>query len=283
MLALITSLRHPGNSNDYSTVGDIFLRSLTAWVRQDDPRFFVVVVGNERPRFPLPPSVRFVQVGFPPPSTHRGPRTGTPAVLRDKGTKLAVGLLAAREREELTHVMFVDSDDFISRRLARFVADHSDEPGWTVTHGWRYNPERRALRPHDGDFYLQCGSSHIVREDLYPQVELPITASQSALYDGFGDRLERWFGSHMYVRDDLGLADLPFPGALYRVGSGEAHSGNSMGSWGRPIASSIADEFGVPATGIVPWRMLRAVLPSAEAFTRRVERMTRRGRREKVR
>ncbi|MDC5697699.1 hypothetical protein OO014_10545 [Intrasporangium calvum] len=271
MLALITSLRHPWNSRDYTEVERIFARSVTSWVRQQSNEFCVVAVGNRVPTVELPGGTRFVQVDFPAPSPHRGPHTGIPAVLRDKGTKLAVGLLAARqEQPDLTHVMFVDADDFVSRRLAGFVAGRRSEPGWTVTDGWRYHAGRRALHRQRGDFHHHCGSSHIVRHDLYPHVDLPLTASQEQLYAAFGDRLERWLGSHLHVHDDLPLTPLPFPGALYRVGTGEAHSGTSMGGFGRPVPRGVAEEFGVEPTPLTPWSLARAVLPSSAAITTRV-------------
>ncbi|GAA6527729.1 hypothetical protein [Intrasporangium sp. DVR] len=278
MLALITSLRHPRNSRDYAEVERIFLRSVCSWVRQDDDRFLVVAVGNRTPMVELPTQVTFVEVDFPAPSAHRGPETGIPAVLRDKGTKLAVGLLAAREASpSLSHVMAVDADDFVSRRLAGFVSARSTAPGWTVTHGWRYHRGRRAVREVRGSFHLECGTSHIVRHDLFPAVDLPVTATQEELYDAFGDRLERWLGSHVHLHDDLPLAPLPFPGALYQVGTGETHSGTSMGGLGRPVRREIADEFGVEPTRRTPWSLARAVLPGSAAVTGRLPGLRRRG------
>jgi hypothetical protein len=167
--------------------------------------------------------------------------------------------------------MFVDDDDFLSNRLTAFVEQHPDAAGWTFTDGWRVNVERRAVRAHHGDFHLQCGSSHIVRTDLLPQV--PADArTQEQLYEAVGDRLERWLGSHMRIHEDLDLPPLPFPGALYRVGQAEAHSGNSLSGWSRPVTRRIAAEFGVPATGPAPWALARAVLPSARAVRERLRR-----------
>ncbi|MGN7977333.1 hypothetical protein ACTJJ4_07135 [Microbacterium sp. 22195] len=269
-LAFVTSLRHPHNSRDYRAVEEQFAAGLASWMRQTSPRFAVIVVANRRPPLADDPRIRFVQVDFPPPSNVAGPRTGLAAVVRDKGTKLAVGLAAARDAGA-RHVMFVDDDDFVSNRLAAFVAQHPDAAGWTFTDGWRINVERRALRAHHGDFHLQCGSSHIVRTDLLPEV--PAGApTQEQLYAALGDRLERWLGSHMHIHDDIELAPLPFPGALYRVGQAEAHSGNSLSGWSRPVSASVAREFGVPATGLAPWSLARAVLPSARAVRERLRR-----------
>lgn len=267
-LTFITSLRHPHNSYDYAAVERAFALSVASWIRQDDPRFAVVVVGNRRPPMPDDERLHFVPVDFAPPSQVDGPRTGIAAVLRDKGTKLATGLAAARATGT-RHVMFVDADDFVSRRLTGFVEQHPDAAGWTITDGWRVNVERRALRAHHGDFHLQCGSSHIVREDLLPAV--PAGATQHELYAALGDRLERWFGSHMHLHDDLPLEPLLFPGALYRVGTGESHSGNALGGWGRPVSRAVSHEFGIPAA-TTPWAAARAMLPSTAALRARLAR-----------
>ena len=96
MLAFITSLRHPRNSDDYGRVEALLAQTLASVSRQTAP-YRVWVVGNRRPR-DLPAGVTWVPVDFDAPSTLDTPRTGVAAVLRDKGTKLATGLLAASRR-----------------------------------------------------------------------------------------------------------------------------------------------------------------------------------------
>ncbi|MDQ0644599.1 hypothetical protein [Microbacterium murale] len=213
VLAFVTSMRHPHNSTDYPAVEAMLRESLTAWLGQSDPRFVIVVVANRLVDLPRDDRVHEVQVSFPPPSDARTPRTGIAAVLRDKGTKNAIGLARARDLGA-DYVMFVDADDFVSRRLTAFVAAKIGAPGWTITDGWRVQLQRRAVRRHSGDFQLQCGSSHIVRADLLPPTTAGVTATQEELYDEQGDLLERWLGSHMHIHDDLPLSALPFPGAL---------------------------------------------------------------------
>lgn len=274
VLALVTTLRHPLNSTDYALVERMAQESVASWLRQTDDRFAIVVVSNAP--LPLPDDSRLhtVRVSFPPPAAERTARTGIAAVLRDKGTKNAIGLARARELGA-EYVMFVDADDFVARSLTSFVAGHRGEPGWTITHGWRVQLERRALRVHAGDFHLQCGSSHIIREDLLPPTSHGTTATQQQLYDEQGGLLERHLGSHMHLHDDLPLAPLPFPGALYRVGSSQSHSGNGLGGWSRPISRSIGETFGVPPTSRSPVARLRAVLPSRRAVRARAARLLR--------
>jgi hypothetical protein len=268
IVAFITTIRHPLNSTDYPSVQRLAHESVTSWLRQTDSRFVIIVVSNEPVPLPTDSRVHPLLVSFPPPSSRRTPRTGLEAVLRDKGTKNAIGLTRARELGA-EYVMFVDADDFIAREITAFVAAHRGAAGWTVTDGWRVQLERRALRRHRGDFHLQCGSSHIVRADLLPPTSHGITASQEQLYAEQGELLERRLGSHMHLHDDLPLVPLPFSGALYRVGTSQSHSGNALGGWSRPISKRIADRFGVPATGLSPVAIARAALPSTRAVRER--------------
>lgn len=275
MLAFITSLRHPENSSSYEHVERLLRSSLRSVCAQTADKFEVVVVGNRALSFQPPAGVRFVEVDFPPPSTVRGPRTGREAVLRDKGTKLAVALLAAVEHDP-THVMAFDADDFVSNRIAEHVADSPSAPGWFVDSGWRYSPSRASVRSQP-DFFLHCGTSHIIRTDLFgaPAID-PRWVDQDKLEDVFGDRLLTLLASHLYAVDRLAdagtpLTPLPFAGALYTVGTGENHSGISMGGLGRPVSAGLAAEFSIPPTKRDPVSLARAVLPGGRAFARRAE------------
>lgn len=271
VLAFITSLRHPRNSADYAGVERLLADSLGSVLRQENADFSVWVVGNRRPQG-LPDGVNWVEVEFPPPSERRGPQTGVEAVLLDKGTKLAVGLIAA-SAERPDHVMLFDADDMVSKRLAGLSAADPASDGWRVVDGWRWSSERRAIRPQT-DFHRHCGTAFVVRRELYDVPSgLGTDATQDELLHAFGERLSRHIGSHRHLSDDLAAAGHPlrpvgFPAALYRVGTGENHSGVSLGGFGRPIGRSVASEFGVPATRLTPAGLLRSVLPSRRALER---------------
>ena len=97
MLAFITTLRHPQNSADYGRVESLLEDTLASLTQQTCEDYIVIVVGVRRPAFPLPDRTVFVEVDFPPPSDRKGPRTGAASVIWDKGTKNAIGLIAARD------------------------------------------------------------------------------------------------------------------------------------------------------------------------------------------
>ncbi|WP_341359327.1 hypothetical protein V5H98_16575 [Georgenia sp. M64] len=274
LLAFITSLRHPENSANYGRVEALLQASLGSMAGQSVQDRVAVIVGNREPSFTLPAGARFVRVDFPPPSAVKGPQTGREAVLLDKGTKLAVALLTAREHGP-THVMAVDADDFVSRKIAAHVARNPGVAGWYVTSGWRYSAERASVRPQP-EFYRHCGTSHIVRTDLFRAPDLdPLRVTQAEIAEAFGSRLHHLLASHVTVVEYLAahgspLRPLPFPGALYAVGTGENHSGISMGGLGRPVGARMSAEFAVPPTPLTPVSIARAVLPSRRAFSARL-------------
>ena len=276
MLAFITSLRHPLNSSDYGRVERLLQDTLTSVRRQDTGEFTVFVVGNEMPSA-LPEGVEFIHVDFPPPSPVAGPHIPRPRVRLDKGAKLAIGLLAAKQAGA-SHAMFFDADDFVSRRLAGLVSADPAANGWYVERGWRYNADRAAVRPQRR-FHTWCGTAHIVRCDLYGDLRgVALTSSAEDVQEALGDKLIRWFGSHVNVVSDFAaagtpLAPIPFPAALYRIATGETRSWNGMGGFGRPVTRAIADEFGVPPAERSPRAIARAVMPGGDTISRRITRL----------
>ncbi|PRY12950.1 glycosyltransferase family 2 protein [Kineococcus rhizosphaerae] len=255
MLAFITSLRHPRNSADYSRVEHLLRRTLRSVCRQDHDEFAVVVACNEIPAGRFDPRVEFVRVDFPPPVDTPGPMTGRDAVLRDKGTKLAVALLAA-QRHRPDHVMKVDADDFVSRRLAGWSADRPTEAGWYVEHGYVLSDRTGLITAVDG-FNERCGTSEILANRAFGlPADLPApSAGQDELTARLGTFLVRdLLGSHRAsvahsaARGEP-LRALPFPGAVYTVGTGENHSGLSRVPRGRPVSGRQVAEFGLEGTG----------------------------------
>ncbi len=62
--------------------------------------------------------------------------------------------------------MIVDDDDFVSNRLVTFVAQNAGRNGWYMRVGYVWSSNGRLVY-RDGDFSNICGTSHIVRADLY--------------------------------------------------------------------------------------------------------------------
>ena len=125
--------------------------------------------------------------------------------------------------------MFFDSDDFVSNRIASFVAEHPDATGWSIDHGYEFNDERAdEVVPIRGWFARECGTSRIIKFSLiqFP-ASLPSKPTETDILEAFGERYTTMFiGSHCHTDEFLGKhsrASLPFPAAVYRINNGENH------------------------------------------------------------
>lgn len=245
MLAFVTSLRHPQNANDYGQVEALLRSTLASISAQTVDDYIVVVVGNQAPSFPLPERVEYVQVGFDAPAPPGNP-TSRDDVRRDKGRKLAVGLIAARKYAP-DYAMIFDADDYLHRDLVKFVSDHPGTPGWVVTKGWIYSKHRNSYRRLNR-FNTWCGSCYIVDYDIFDvPVDLGVHASEEELRRGFGDRFDgiisthhghAWYRDHGYE-----LESLPWPGVVYHVDTGENRSRKSLTGLALPMTREVAAEF----------------------------------------
>lgn len=282
MLAFITSLRHPSNSNDYFRVEKLLKETLRSVTNQTSEDFVVIVVGNQPPGFKLPEKVHFVQVKFkaPAPSAVRVSRK---PFIRDKGTKLGIALIKAREFNP-DYVMIFDADDFVHRDLAKFAAEHPGHPGWFIDDGWMYSRARRAFRPQP-EFNRTCGTSFIIPFEAYEVPEdLGIDATWSQVRDAYGERLPKIIGAHKravewYADHGRIVEPLPFKGAVYHVDTGENHSYNVLDGEAQPLTRAMAKEFGIPKVNYLRtlwacycsatmWRILAPLEPVFEQFRR---------------
>ena len=222
LLTFVIPLRHPQNAPDWSALKQRLAQTVRSIAAQDDPRWRAVIVANKEADLPeLPSRFLWAPVDFPPnPMFERGDNdleVFRDACRLDKGRRVLAGIMAAGTAG---YVMVVDDDDLVSRRLTSFVADHGGGSGWYLEKGYLWGDGGRLLYQY-ADFSSFCGTSHIVRADLYdvaPGRPLPDSTLVRAL-----------FGSHIFIRDYLAargrpLAPLPFPGAVYRIGHTGAHS-----------------------------------------------------------
>lgn len=280
MLGFAISVRHPDSSTRYDRVEALLGRTLASITNQDHPDYVATVVSNRPLSFPVPDKVRSVVVDFPPPTDVPTPDVPRDAVLSDKGSKLAVGVLAARAAGA-DQVMMVDADDFVSRRLAGHVAGAPSATGWYVDDGYIYGEGTGLLRqlPH---FAETCGTSLIYgRPFLDSLPDVPLTATKSQLLDALGPfTVHELLGSHKraighYAEAGTPLTPLPFPGAVYTVGTGENHSQRSLDRLAFPITRRLSAEFGLPASSTNPGTLWRAGSHAASVVAARVTRFRR--------
>ena len=272
MLAFVTSLPHPANCASYTRRSELLRATLGSILAQTDPDIMVVVVANEAPEGDLPddPRIRMVPVSYAPPHRPEGKPVITDAMYADKGAKLGVGTAIATQ-SGAEYVMFVDSDDYVSRQLAGFTAAASGEPGWYSDSGYFHVRGSRTVTPVLRDFHQRNGSTHILRTDLVAvPADLDITAPRDEVIERIGRKLVRsLMGDHKWIVsyfEQMGepLLPLPFAAAIWEIGTGENFSQVLAAAGSKvPVAGSISEEYGLPVPA--RWQALRSELGGLRA------------------
>ena len=116
--------------------------------------------------------------------------------------------------------MVVDDDDFVCSDITAFAVANCDALGWYFDKGYVWMEASRFLFL-SSEFNKLCGTSHLVRSDLY---RLPEVLDDDAM-----EYVKAMMGSHIKMESILKeqgihLSPLPFIGAIYRVGHMESHS-----------------------------------------------------------
>ena len=214
MLAFLIPVKSRKTAKSWPVLCRLFERTVRSVCRQTSQNFTVLVVCNETPQISFShPNLEFLNVDYPTPS----PDLESKNV--DKERKIITGLVALRNVQP-THVMFVDSDDCVSRHLADYVDGRSQQNGWFFESGYEYDDGSDRILNKSNRFYSICGSCNIVRYQLYGVPE------QLPPYHEIND-YDRFIGGHHVAQSELAergtpLEPLPFPGAVYiRDGYGE--------------------------------------------------------------
>jgi len=222
VVTFVVPVRHPDNAKNWRALMTRLAETAQSIASQTDAGWHGIVVANTGVEIPaLPSGFEVVRVTFPPNPMHDLTPENREAVYEafrlDKGRRVLAGMLAAPPSD---YFMIVDDDDFVSRELVAYVRAHRGAPGWFVGHGYVWSEGGRVVYLHP-DFAGLCGTSHIVRSDLY---RLPASLESADL-----EQVKSMLGSHIRIEKRLAdegnaLVPLPFAGAVYRVGHAEAHS-----------------------------------------------------------
>jgi hypothetical protein len=212
MLVFIIPLKSPKVASSWQLVTQLFERCIRSVCQQNSPDFKAIVVCNEKPKINFShPNLIFIEQNFPIPDANY------PAKEFDRTRKIVTGILRAKELGA-THIMAVDADDCVSKYLTQFVIDRSQKPGWIIKRGYYYQEGNKLIRIMRKGFDSYCGTSTIVRTDLYN-------------FDKMSDRdvLCNIFYKHYRHREiqktieekGFRLEPLPFEGAIYITDNGE--------------------------------------------------------------
>lgn len=229
ILTFIIPVRHQDNARDWRRIKRTLSETMRSISHQEVNGWKAVIVANHGADLPnLLKGFEVKWVDFPPNEISMQSNVKMEqfyeALRSDKGRRILAGMLHAGE---MGHVMVVDDDDFVSRRLTSFVAENPGANGWFIRDGYIWSDGGWLLfRP--ADFSRICGTSHIIRADLF-QLPPSLEAADEAY-------IRRILGSHIFLHDHLGaagtpLAPLPFIGAVYRIGHAESYTRSGSIFW----------------------------------------------------
>ena len=214
MLVFVIPLKSSKVSKSWERVCTLFERTAKSVCNQTSPDFRVIVVCNEKPVIEFHhPNLEYMQVNFPMPQESNDLNVK----YTDKGRKMLRGLIEAKKFNP-THTMLMDADDCISNKIAEFVNGNPSSPGWFVNKGYKYIEGEKFLYKKRVNFYRMCGSCNILRYDLNNLPEIP------EYNRGYG--YYKFWIDHEKVKPTLEqqgspLSSLPFPGAIYILGTGD--------------------------------------------------------------
>jgi hypothetical protein len=276
VVIFLTSIRHPDSANNFAKVESLFEMSLRSVCAQTDANFRVVVVANAMPRINFSDSrVTYQIVDYPPPDPQRSSVDAIRVLLRDKGTKLIAGMLAAR-RFKPDYFAIFDADDMVSRRIAQFVNANASDAGWYVNSGYVVNSQMWTTQRKSG-LFRYCGSTlvpnasqllRLARIDESVSTDISQEQIVSLSSPQFVDQV---VGNHKYMigyfaSHGLRMQPLPFRAACWMLQTGENYSQFDVDN-GVPISPDICREFGiqdVPAD-LPPASMVSRVRENLEA------------------
>ncbi len=214
MLVFVVPLKSQQVSKSWEHVSKLLERCVKSICAQTSPEFRAIVVCHEKPDITFThPHLTYIEVNFPLPNEEETVNKGH----TDKGRKMLKGLISA-EKFNPTYTMTVDADDCVSKNLAQFVNLNPGCNGWFINQGYKYQEDSKYIYVKRQNFYKMCGSCNIIRYDLN---FLP----QNPEYNrGYG--YYKYYIDHGKVREILAskqkhIKPLPFPGAIYMLGTGE--------------------------------------------------------------
>jgi|SRR4051794_37811645 len=249
MLAFVISMKHFQTAGNWDHATQLLERTLRSVCRQSSANYRVVVVANQD----IEAVARYdaadlLLVDHPPPEERLASRRADKARKLERGFEYASALGA-------THVMAVDADDCVSRRTAEVVESDPDTAGWLLRKGYLWREGSRIAYLNRKNFNHSCGSSAIVRVDLFHHL--------------FDDEPSRYSFEEPRLPDGLSFESFPFAGAVYCI----LHNENMFMSRQRvaahrasegliryyvrkarkyvpvPVTGHLVDEFGLYALG----------------------------------
>jgi hypothetical protein len=159
MLAFLTTIRHPATASNLAELERLFELTATSVCGQTSREFRLIVVCHEKPRIRFTDEkIYYHYVDWPPPVPDPTQRYPFSHKSIDKGSKLALATLIARELGA-NWCFPVDADDWICRSIVQYVHEHHYHHGYIVDRGHFVNWRRLEYKRRRGLTNF-CGSTY---------------------------------------------------------------------------------------------------------------------------
>nr|WP_299172538.1 glycosyltransferase family A protein [uncultured Allomuricauda sp.] len=211
MLTFVVPVKSKLVTSDWYKFSQLLERTLKSICNQTESNFKVVVVCHEIPETNFShQNLHYICVDFEPPISNgiESAKSHQKAKEMDKGKKILQGVEYASKVFKTDYIMTVDSDDYISKNISKFVNNSSgNAPGWYIKNGY-IHVEGRNFLVKTFNFSHLCGSSIIVKPELIKYF--------------FGIDSTLYFDHRLTILDsNIALQKVPFPAGIYDVGNGE--------------------------------------------------------------
>ena len=213
MLTFIVPIKSKRVSGNWLEFCNLVERTFKSICNQTDQNFKLVAVCHEIPQIKFThKNIHYLQVDFESPVRRQSESDESINKRReiDKGEKLKLVAKYAEDNFNTDYVMTVDSDDYVSNRVAAHVnSSKGNVPGWYTKNGYLHFEGKSFLFATFKFSYL-CGSSVIVKPKL--------------LQYFFEVDPVLFFDHRLTVLDNhIKLRPLPFYGGIYSMANGENH------------------------------------------------------------
>ncbi|MDX1364919.1 hypothetical protein [Arenibacter latericius] len=217
MIIFIVPIKSAQISTNWEVFSILVERTMRSICQQTSSNFKVIAVCHEIPQLNFQhPSLEYIQVDFDPPTAKNIEKLQSDDPLNyrnaakeaDKAKKIMQGVAYAK-KYNASHYMVVDADDCISKHIAKFAEeDTNDVPGWFISKGYIYNEGSNLIFLNKNTFNVLCGTCIIVKSEYIDQL---LQKKPYPLYNH--DFTSLGNGKEMHP--------LPFPGAIYSIGNTE--------------------------------------------------------------
>lgn len=204
-VSFLIPLQAKSNDEQWSVVSGLLGVTIRSILRQTDPRFRILICGQDRPDMADldDPRITFIQISAPRPGAE------TKEKRRDKSAKKNILLRAAQENAD-GYVMLLDANDLVHHGLVDYVITTGNPNGYLVETGFLEDMATGTMALSSTllkkPFHQYCGSCSVLPS--------PRTA----------DDMDFLLRPHAAWAEEsllLGrpLQTIPFPAVVYRVNS----------------------------------------------------------------